>query len=79
MSRFSPSLGEDRTICIAHFMVCKSADSDGGLYIKLQLNSIVHRPVLHLPRYCFNIVTIPQITAGYTVGCGLFGEIACHI
>lgn len=75
MSRFCSYLGEERTICIGHFIVAKTNDADGGrLYLKLMVNSLVHRPVLPLPRHCFNVVTIPQVAAGYTESCGLFGE-----
>lgn len=74
LARFCSFFGEERTLRISHFSVCKAPDLDGiGVFLKLRLNSIVQRPVLELPRHCFNIVTIPQVAAGYTDGCGLFG------
>lgn len=73
LSRFSSLFGVERTISISHFVVCRTPVSDGSrMFLRLQLNSIVGRPVLSLPRHSFNVVTIPQVAAGYTDGHGLF-------
>lgn len=76
--RFCSFFGDERTLRISHFSVYRAPNSDGsGVFLRLRLNSIVERPVLQLPRHCFNIVTIPQVAAGYTDGCGLFGIVYC--
>ena len=44
---------------VLDIIVCKSSESDGSsIYLKLQLNSMMHRPVLSLSRHRFNIVII---------------------
>lgn len=79
LSRFCSFFGEERTISISHFLVCKTPVSgDSKIFLKVLLNSLVGRPVLPLPRHCFNIVTIPQVAAGYTDNCGLFGKLALY-
>ena len=63
--------GTNTTLCISHFLVCWTPETAGSnVFLKLQLNSIVERLVLPLPRHCFNILTTPQVAAGYTDDCG---------
>ena len=53
---------------VLDIIVCKSSESYGSSnYLKLQLNSIIHRLVLSLSRHWFNIVIIPHVAVGYTI------------
>ena len=76
IARFSPAFAEDRCFRISHFLVCKVVEGKRErFYLKLQINSIIERDVIYLPRNCYFVVSLPQIFAGYADDRGVFGTV----
>lgn len=72
--RFAPAFAEERAFRMSHFLVCKIGEGkQENFYFKLQMNSVIQRDVVYLPRHCFYVLTLPQILAGYADGLGLYG------
>lgn len=76
LARFSTLFAEGRCFKMSHFLVVRHGEGEAAkYYLKLQMTSIVERIVSYIPRYCFHLVSLPQVITGYADRLGVFGRL----